>query len=326
MTKPLAPLSLDLDNKWSYLKTHGNPAWEEFPSYYPTVVPRVLEALDDLDLEITFFIVGKDAEAPEHSDQLQGIVEAGHGIGNHSYMHEPWLHLYEPDALRADLERAHVAIADASGIEPKGFRGPGFSLSNDTLTELKRLNYTYDATIFPNLLNPVGRAYYFMTSDLTREEKEQRKALFGRLGDATRPNVPFEWVLGAERLMEIPVTTMPGLRIPFHFSYLLYLAAISETAAVAYLRMALWLCRRRGVPPSLLLHPLDFMGSDDDADLGFFPGMKMKAGPKLEVVRRCLELLSDHYHVVPLDRYLPAIQRGRVKVPDLVGSADRGKS
>ncbi len=31
MRKPIASLSLDLDNKWSYMKTHGDAGWESFP-------------------------------------------------------------------------------------------------------------------------------------------------------------------------------------------------------------------------------------------------------------------------------------------------------
>ncbi len=45
MTKPLASLSLDLDNRWSYMKTHGDEGWESFPSYLDVVVPRVLDLL-----------------------------------------------------------------------------------------------------------------------------------------------------------------------------------------------------------------------------------------------------------------------------------------
>ncbi len=41
--KPVASLSLDLDNQWSYMKTHGDAGWESFPSYLDIVVPRVLE-------------------------------------------------------------------------------------------------------------------------------------------------------------------------------------------------------------------------------------------------------------------------------------------
>jgi len=43
--QPVASLSLDLDNKWSYLKTHGDVGWESFPSYLDMVVPRVLDFL-----------------------------------------------------------------------------------------------------------------------------------------------------------------------------------------------------------------------------------------------------------------------------------------
>jgi len=59
--KQTASLSLDLDNKWSYMKTHGDAGWENFPSYLDTVVPRALRFLRERDLQITFFIVGQDA-------------------------------------------------------------------------------------------------------------------------------------------------------------------------------------------------------------------------------------------------------------------------
>ena len=52
---PNASLSLDLDNKWSYLKTHGDPDWESFPSYFDLVIPRFLDFFEDRDLKITVF-------------------------------------------------------------------------------------------------------------------------------------------------------------------------------------------------------------------------------------------------------------------------------
>ena len=59
--KPIASLSLDLDNQWSYMKTHGDAGWEAFPSYLDVVIPRFLEFLQARDLTITVFIVGQDA-------------------------------------------------------------------------------------------------------------------------------------------------------------------------------------------------------------------------------------------------------------------------
>ena len=68
LQKPIASLSLDLDNKWSYLKTHGDPGWESFPSYLDTVVPRVLQFLEERNLTITFFVVGQDAALERNHD------------------------------------------------------------------------------------------------------------------------------------------------------------------------------------------------------------------------------------------------------------------
>ena len=58
MPKPIASLSLDLDNKWSYMKTHGDAGWEKYPTYLDFVVPRFLNVLHERRLKMTVFIVG----------------------------------------------------------------------------------------------------------------------------------------------------------------------------------------------------------------------------------------------------------------------------
>ena len=130
--KRLASLSLDLDNQWSYMKTHGDDAWSTYPTYLDWAVPRILEFLDQRDLQITFFIVGQDAVRDVNVPALRAIGDAGHEIGNHSFNHEPWLHLYDEDELNTELENAEEAIKAATGVMPVGFRGPGFSLSPST--------------------------------------------------------------------------------------------------------------------------------------------------------------------------------------------------
>src|SRR5256885_6974058 len=208
-TKPTASLSLDLDNKWSYMKTHGDAGWETFPSYLDVVVPRALKFLDERNLKITFFIVGQDAALEKNQDALARISAAGHEVGNHSFNHEPWLHLYSESEIELELANAEDHIERATGQRPKGFRGPGFSLSPATLRVLKRRGYEYDATTFPTFLGPLARAYYFMTAKLTDEERERRKALFGKLSDGLQPLKPYRWRVGDGTLVEIPVTTMP---------------------------------------------------------------------------------------------------------------------
>ncbi len=127
--KPLASLSLDLDNEWAYLKTHGDPAWESYPSYLATVVPRILHVLARRKLLITVFVVGQDAALEYNHEALAQIAGAGHEIGNHSLRHEPWLHLYSEDDLEQELAEAERHIQAATGQKPIGFRGPGYSQS-----------------------------------------------------------------------------------------------------------------------------------------------------------------------------------------------------
>ena len=47
MTKPRATVSVDLDNLWTYQRTHGDPEWERLGSYLHTAIPRMLDALDE---------------------------------------------------------------------------------------------------------------------------------------------------------------------------------------------------------------------------------------------------------------------------------------
>jgi peptidoglycan-N-acetylglucosamine deacetylase len=298
--KRIASLSLDLDNEWSYLRTHGDCGWEKFPSYLDVVVPRILDRLTHLRQTITFFVVGQDAALLKNRDSLSALAAAGHEIGNHSFHHEPWLHRYTREEIRAEIIRAEDAIGEATGTRPAGFRGPGYSFSRTTLEVLAERGYIYDASTFPTFIGPAARLYYFLTASLPDEEKKIRNALFGRLSDGLRPLHPYRWQLGSGSLVEIPVTTMPFTRLPIHMSYVLYLDSFSRSAARKYFALSLSMCMLANVAPSLLLHPLDFLGADDVGTLSFFPAMRMPAGRKLELVDELLSTFTKQFRVVPL--------------------------
>jgi peptidoglycan-N-acetylglucosamine deacetylase len=299
----IASLSLDLDNRWSYMKTHGDPGWDAFPSYLDTLVPRVLELLARRRLTITVFVVGQDAAIESNVPALRAISSAGHEIGNHSFRHEPWLQLYSAGEMEREIATAEHHIEQATGVLPVGFRGPGFSLSNDTVAILARRGYLYDASTFPTFIGPLARAYYFWKSDLGHGALRRRGSLFGHLGEGFRPLRPYRWRTPAGELVEIPVTTMPGMRLPFHLSYIIYLASLSRNLALGYFRSALAACRLAGVQPSLLLHPLDFLGCDDGIGLEFFPGMNLTRDRKLDIVNAALDLLQARYDVVTMSAH-----------------------
>ncbi|BAM04029.1 polysaccharide deacetylase family protein [Phycisphaera mikurensis] len=309
MPKPHASVSLDLDNLWSYQKTHGDAGWERFDTYLDAVCDACLPLLAELGWKITFFVVGRDAADPRNRAAMRRLVDAGHEVGNHSYEHEPWLHRYAEDELHAELGRAEDAIEAACGQRTTLFRGPGYSCSNDLLGVLSDRGYRLDASTLPTWLGPVARWYYFRTAKLTAEQREERSRLFGTTRDARRPVKPYRWALPdgpggpREPLPEIPVTVAPFARVPFHPSYALYLAGKSSAAAGLYWRGALAACRLGGVEPSVLLHPLDFLGIDDEPRLSFFPAMGMTGATKRDLLRRWFRSLDRAFTVLTMGEH-----------------------
>lgn len=302
--KPLASISLDLDNQWSYMKIHGDEGWDKYPSYLDIFLPHVLNVLDELDLKITFFIVGKDATIEANKPYLKMITERGHEVGNHSFHHESWLQTYSKEKIEKEIIDAENAIFEATGQKTTGFRGPGFSWSYDLLEVLKERGYIFDASTFPTYLGPIARMYYFWKSDLSKKEKKDRKELFGSFSEGFRKLKPYYHTLkNGEKLLEIPVTTMPVFKLPFHLSYLLYLSGISMGLMKFYLWVSLLMCRITGTRPSYLLHPLDLIGGDQLTALAFFPGMNISSDKKVKVFKIVISKLKKHYQLENMSKF-----------------------
>ena len=310
--KPYASLSLDLDNQWSYMKTHGDKGWEDFPSYFDVLLPHVIEVLERLELTITFFIVGQDAALEKNAEALKLIAQHGHEVGNHSFHHEPWLHLRTKVQVEQEISDTEEHILRVTGQKTCGFRGPGFSWSVDVLEVLADHDYLFDASTLPMYIGPLARMYYFWTAKLSEEEKQERKQLFGTFQEGFRPVKAYQWQLpGGRKMLEIPVTTMPLFKIPFHLSYLLYLSRFSQALMRLYLKMALALCRMTRTEPSFLLHPLDLLGGDQVPELAFFPGMDLKAAQKVLLFEKVLTEISRYFTPVPMGKHAETLlQRG----------------
>ena len=304
MSKPFASLSLDLDDLWTYQRTHGDPDWELRKSYFPALMPTVLDLLDELSCRVTFFIVGADAMLPRNGPYLRMITARGHEVGNHSFHHECWLPRYTRDEIVFEVERTEEAVVAATGERPRGFRGPGFSWSPVLLEVLAERDYIYDASTLPTYLGPLARAYFLATTKLDAQQRSQRENLYGSVRDGFRPVGAYHWRLPSGRgLLEIPVTTVPLVKTPFHMSYLIYLSRFSRRLMLGYLRSALAMCRMTGVNPSFLLHPLDVLGREHAPELAFFPGMDLRAEYKRRVVREVIGMLAEQFMLVPMSTH-----------------------
>jgi peptidoglycan-N-acetylglucosamine deacetylase len=313
-SKPLASVSLDLDNQWSYMKTHGDEEWKSYPSYYGIFVPYILDILRELDLKVTFFIVGQDAVVEKNKSYLKQISEAGHDIGNHSFQHEVWINQYSRDELENELENAERAIFEATGKKPNGFRGPGFCWNETILEVLHDRQYLYDASTLPTFIGPFARSYYFWKSDFSKDERRKRSGLFGSFTEGFRRVKPYFFSLkSGKRILEIPITTIPVIRIPFHMSYLIYLNLISPFLMRGYLYFAIIMCKITGTPVSFLLHPLDIIGGDKIKELDFFPGMSITSERKILIFKEVIKILQRHYKLVDLNVQAQTILKNKSK-------------
>ena len=108
---------------------------------------------------------------------------------------------------------------------------------------------------------------------------------------------------GDAPLLNIPVTTIPVMRAPFHLSYILWLAGKSRFVAKRYLGTGLSMCRLRGIAPSYLLHSLDFAGHGDHKQLDFFPGMNITWDQKRPMLDHLMTKLKQSFDVMPMRPY-----------------------
>ena len=290
--RPTASVSLDMDNLWSYMKTHGDPDWERSAQ-----LPRRAGAADARRLRRApaspppSSSSVSDAAREDGAKAVAAIAAAGHEVGNHSFEHEPWLHTYERGRLEEELARTEEAIVAAGAPRPRGFRGPGYSLSPDAARAAgrARLHLRREHAARPGSVRWPAPT----TSAPAHSHRGARAAV--RAVRRPRPRgcarcTPTDGATAGTpaALLELPVTTVPLVRVPLHVSYLMHLHQMSPRAARGLLReraAAVQAARCRTVAPAASARPAR---CGDAPRVGVLPGMAMPAAEKVAVVRYAL--------------------------------------
>jgi peptidoglycan/xylan/chitin deacetylase (PgdA/CDA1 family) len=81
------------------------------------------------------------------------IVEAGHEIGHHGWVHENPVDL-NVDQERRVLERGIEALEQTTGTRPIGYRSPGWDNSAHTVELLLEYGFEYDSSLMGNDYEP----------------------------------------------------------------------------------------------------------------------------------------------------------------------------
>jgi hypothetical protein len=213
-------------------------------------------------------------------------------------------------SVEYEIIEAESLIEKATGQRPVGFRGPGYSFSEDLVSILAARGYLYDASILPTYIGPLARWYFRRHASREAGERADRRNMFGKFREGFRSLRPHVRTTDNGSIVEIPVTTFPLVKLPIHMTYLLQLWQRSPRLTKVYLQSALSACRLLGIGPSILLHPLDFLGSEDDPDLQFFPGMNVPRSAKTELLSEMLARLIFHFQLRTMRQHAEYIRIG----------------
>ncbi|MDP9887021.1 polysaccharide deacetylase family protein [Pseudarthrobacter enclensis] len=114
-------------------------------SYGPRIaVPRLLKILERQDIKATFFIPGFTAES--YPDIVRRIVDGGHEVAHHGYLHEP-MQAIDAATEAGYIDRGLEALAKVAGIRPVGYRAPWWELNWHSPGLLADRGFLYDSSL-----------------------------------------------------------------------------------------------------------------------------------------------------------------------------------
>jgi cellulose synthase/poly-beta-1,6-N-acetylglucosamine synthase-like glycosyltransferase/peptidoglycan/xylan/chitin deacetylase (PgdA/CDA1 family) len=103
----------------------------------PVWTPQILDILKKENVKATFYVLGINVN--KHPEIAKRIVDEGHEIANHSYLHPKSWEL-EENVFKAEIEETQAAIFNATGVKARYFRTPYNDTDNYTThKDLKNL-------------------------------------------------------------------------------------------------------------------------------------------------------------------------------------------
>nr|WP_309402146.1 polysaccharide deacetylase [Aminobacter niigataensis]WMD00084.1 polysaccharide deacetylase [Aminobacter niigataensis] len=110
-----------------------------------TGVPRLLRIFKQRGIRATFFIPGFVAD--RWPDAVREVIDAGHEVAHHGYLHEYLTQVPGDAAEEQILMRGIDALERLTKKRPLGYRAPGFKMRHSTPALLAKHGFLYDSSL-----------------------------------------------------------------------------------------------------------------------------------------------------------------------------------
>jgi hypothetical protein len=286
-----------LDEIACYSAIHGLAPGGQCHAVYDLALSRIREFAASLALPLTLFVIARDLDREQNVTVLRQAISDGHEIGNHSLDHLYDLTRRERSEQAHQVVEANSRIEALLGVRPRGFRAPGYTMSNTLMTVLREAGFSYDSSVFP------CPAYYAAKATALLGMKLRRRVSSSILNSAAvlrAPTTPYRtgepyWAKGTG-MLELPIQVAGPLRLPFIGTSLTLLGPSGARLLTRGLV---------GVPfVNLELHGIDFLEACDVPKplLAVQPDLRVPLARKLDTLGAVLATLHSHgYALLRLD-------------------------
>ncbi len=230
-------------------------------SVYEYGLPRLEELLAQEGVRATLFVAGNDLRRQSTNQKwIRRFAEGGHEIANHSTSHPQGFAFLPRSRKEAEIVDAGKTIGDVIGRPPVGFRAPGWNVDEETLDILEEHSYLYDSSVFPTWLSGLFKLTYWLKKRVGRMRGD--RTTMGRWSYQFAPATPYQpgrplWRRGDRRLLEIPLMTVPGIRLPFFGTFSFLVGEGAHRACFNLIRQTSW-------PLNYSLHGVEFVDHSSD--------------------------------------------------------------
>lgn len=211
----LLAVSVDLDELRFYRQLY-QAADGVADIVYERAVPRLVDWAAQAGVALTWFVVGQDAEAPGNAEILRRLAARGDELGCHSYSHFYDLTRRSAAEMLREIEGGVAALERAAGVNVRGFRAPGYVVTDTLLDLVRECGLDYDSSVFP--CPPYYALKAAALAKLSAQRRESRAILDAP--DVLRaPTTPYRvgrpyWYRGSG-ILELPIQVTRRGRLPF---------------------------------------------------------------------------------------------------------------